>query len=140
MRRECRARLGDDVADLNHLFDGNPALLSGEFGGVFGVFQLEQFDEPLEGAGFVRVSRLKPHLPVNPVFEEVAVVGPLVENHLRPTEEESGLGAGPGRHPVVSHCGGVREARVDDNQLGTIHHPLQNPLRVRVEVMAGFKV
>ena len=140
MGAQATACVGDCLARLNHLLDGNPALLGGELRCVLGVLIEEQLDEALEGAWLVRVRCIEPHLPVYPVFHELAVVEAALEYHLRPSEEERGLGARPCGEPVVGHGRCVGQTRVDDDELGAVHHPFEDPLRVRIEVVPSLEV
>ena len=137
---QAAACVDDRLAGLDDLFDRYSALLGGELGRVLGILLEQQLDEALEGARLVRMRCIEPHLPVDPILHELAVVEAALEYHLRPGEEERRLGARPCRQPVVGHGRSVGQAWVDDDELGTIHHPLENPLRVRIEVVPSLKV
>ena len=138
--REPAAGAGDHLRDPGDLLDRHLTFRGSELEGVFRVLLDESFDEAFERGFVIRVRGRHPFRPVDPFLEETAVVELVDEYITRDGEEERRLGAGVDRQPVVGHRGGVREPRVEHDELGAAHHAFDNALRVRVEVVPGLKM
>ena len=139
VRCEPGARIFDAVDDRDDPIDRHPALLCGPLECV-GVVRLPQeIDERLE-TQVARAEVLQRLLPAHPAPNEVAVDCVALEQLSRDGEEEAGFGARPRRQPDVRHRRGVGEARIDGRQLGPRLLAFDDPLRVRVEVVAGLEV
>ena len=138
--REGGAGPADLARDLDDGSGGDARLPLGELRRVRGIERRQDRLEGLEGLGLARVLLAEVVGPVHPAPEELPVVEPLLDHQLAHREEEGGLRARPGREPVVGHRGRVAEPRVDGADLRPPLLPLDDPLGVRVEVMARLEV
>ena len=140
MRRETRARPRDDLRDLGEHAGVDPGLGGRELEGELGVQARQDRLERLEGGRLVRVACLQVLGPVPPPADELAVVTPGLDEVPRHGEIDRGLAAGYRREPVVGVRGRVGQPRVEHDHLGAVRPRLRDPLRVRIEVVAGFQV
>src|SRR6266403_1867313 len=130
----------DRARDLDDRRRRHAALLRRELRRVGRVQLLERGVEAVEGHRQIGPLLAQVLVPVRPLLDERAVVAPLAHEQARHGEQEGCLRPGPRREPVVGHRGGVGQARVDDGDLRAAHLGLDDPLRVRVEVVAGLEV
>ena len=79
-------------------------------------------------------------LPVPPAAHELAVVASRLDQMVRDREQDRGLAARMRREPVVGVRRGVREPHVEHDDLRAGVLALDDPLRVRVEVVTGLEV
>ena len=140
VRGELRRMTSDDLGDLAEGVTGDPADVLGPFGGVLGVLVEQRLLEALELAGQVGASLLEVGLPVDPATHEVALPGAVGDEETRDRQHHERLGARPRREPVVGLGPGVGEPRVDADDRRAPRLALHDPLRVGVEVVAGFEV
>src|SRR4029078_5023406 len=78
--------------------------------------------------------------PVDPGPHERAVVELLVEEHVDHRQQQRALGSGVRRQPLVGLRRRVREARIDHDHGRAVGLALDDPLRMRVEVVAGLEM
>ena len=140
VRGERRARPGDLARDLDDGGGGDAALALGELRRIGRVELLERALEALVGAGKIGPLLAQVLLPVDPAAHEVAVVAALEHEQARDREEQRRFRARPWRQPPVGHRRRVGQARVDHADLGALHLALDDPLRVRVEVVPALEV
>ena len=107
--------------------------------GVLGVHVAQQLLEALERRAVFGAGRQEVR-PVPPPAHEVAIVPALPDHPVGDRQEDGGFGAGVRGQPVVGVGRGVRQARVQHDQLGAVLLALHDALRVRVEVVPGFEV
>ena len=107
---------------------------------VIGVLGLQCSDEIRKRRLVVRRTMRQVGPPIDPTTDELAVEQILVEHDLRHGEQDRCFGPGPCRQPIVGPGGGVREAWIDHRDLCATLLGLDDPLGVRIEVMAGLKV
>src|SRR2546426_8818720 len=134
------ARGPDRARDLDDRGRRHPALLRRELRRVRRVQLLERRVERVEGHRQVGPLLAQVLLPVRPLLDERAVVAALGDQDARHRQQDRGFGARPRREPVVGHRGGVGQARVDDGDFRAAHLGLDDPLRVRVEVVTALEV
>ncbi len=79
-------------------------------------------------------------LPVPPAAHELAVVALLLDDEVGDREMHRRLGARLRRQPVIGVRGAVRQAGVDDDQLGAVLLALEDALGVGVEVVPGLEM
>jgi uncharacterized protein YigA (DUF484 family) len=105
-----------------------------------GVAHFQRLDEALERRRLARVCPREVVAPVDPLFEEGAVVETFVQQDVREGQQQHRFGAGVGREPPVRHRRSVREAHVDGAELRAFELAVDDALRVRVEVVARLEV
>ena len=79
-------------------------------------------------------------LPVPPAAHELPVVALLLDDVVGEGEVHGRLGARLRRQPVVGVRRAVRQAGVDDDELGAVLLSLEDALGVGIEVVAGFEM
>ena len=137
---EAAARLGDGLVDGADLCDGDARLLRRELEGVLGVDIAQHLLERLEGGGTVRVLLGEVLLPVPPATHVVAVVVAVRDELARDGQQDRGLAARVGRHPLGRVRRRVGQTYVHDDELRAAVLRLDDALRVRVEVVARLEV
>src|SRR5713101_3706148 len=132
------------AADLaRHLLDagsGHAGLRLGEVRRVGSVDLLERPLELLEIHGSAGPFLDEVLLPVDPAAHELTVPGAVAEQDVDEGQEQRGFRARPRREPVVGHGGRIAQPRVHHAHLGPGHLALDDPLRVRVEVVPRLQV
>ena len=94
----------------------------------------------LEGRGQPRVLVREVFLPVPPSPDELAVVQAALNHVVGDGEQDRRLGSGIGGDPVVGVGRRVREAGVEDDELGPVLLCLDHPLGVGIEVVARLQM
>ena len=79
-------------------------------------------------------------LPVHPAFEERCVPGAVADQQAGNGQQQECLSARPGREPVVSFGCGVGQPGIDADDGRTVLLSLDDPLCVRVEVVASLQM
>src|SRR5579883_16882 len=121
-------------------FRGQSAFTSGEGGRVLCVKIDQQFDEALKCLWLARMFGGHVLLPVNPAAHIFAIEEVFHQQDARHRQQYRRFRAGPGWEPVIGHAGSIGEARVHNGELSALHLPLDDALRLRVEIMTGFQV
>ena len=138
--RELGRMGADDPGDLGDLGRGHAADPLGLLGRVGGVVVCQSGAHRVDLHRAVRVALAQIDLPVTPAPHEVAL--PCAVEHQQPGDgqQQEGLGAGPCRQPVVGLRAGIGESGVDADDRRPLALGFDDPLGVRVEVMARFQV
>ncbi len=159
MRGQAVARPRDRERSLLEPLDRNLGLLGRTLEGELVVERFEQAMEVLEPPPAVlgvlggllgdlpdvRVLRelrrvLERLFPVHPTANELRVVLLVANQVARDGEQDGRLRTRPRRKPDVRARRGVREARVEHDQLRALVLALHDPLGVRVEVVPALEV
>ncbi len=142
VRRQGRTGGGDDPGELGDLRLGNLRFLCGVGEGVPGVVLGQCADERVEVVGGqFGVAVLHVGGPVHPATQEGPVDAVGAQQMRCDGQQDRGLAAGPRGDPQVGVRRGVRQPRIQDDDLGAaLDLALHDPLRVRVEVVPGLEV
>ena len=140
VRRERRPGACRLACHLHDRRGRNAALALGELRRVLRVLGPERGDEVLEGRLVARRAVGQVGAPVDPAAHELAVEQVLVEHHPGHRQQHGRLRPGPRRQPVVRARRCVRQARIDHRDLGAALLRLDDPLRMRVEVVPRLQV
>ena len=125
---------GDDRAGVDARF------LSGERRRELGVQLLQRADEVVERHVEIAAIRTKIAAPVHPRAYEFAVVQILVEDDASHREQQGAFRARVRGQPHVGLGRRVRQPRIDDDERRAVRLPFDDPLCVRIEVVAGLEM
>ena len=140
VRGEGAARPADLVRHRDQLVSRDATLLFGCAYCVFVQERPELFDEEREGRLLIRAHLAEIVAPVHPVFHELLVHVPLVNDDLGHRQQHHGLGARVRAQPIVRDRGGVGETHIDRAEFRALLLGVDDALRVRIEVVPGFEV
>jgi len=140
VRRETVAGAGDRVRRFHDPVGRHAGFRSGELRRELRVLLFERVQERLEGLRPFRVHDAQRVLPVHPGLDERPVEEILVQQDAHDRQEERPLGSRIRRQPEVRLRRRVREPGIDGDQRRPLRLRVDDPLRVRIEVMARLQV
>ncbi len=140
VRGEARAGAADRPCRSDDLVRTDARLRLGILRRELRVHLFQRDDERVEGLRQIGTFCREVVAPVHPLADELAVVEVLLEEDPRHREQQRALGARIRRHPDVSLGGRIRQARIDADQRPAIRLRLDDPLRMRIEVVAGLEM
>ncbi|MEJ7722313.1 MAG: hypothetical protein WKF58_18615 [Ilumatobacteraceae bacterium] len=119
---------------------GTPVLDSGELRRVLGVVVEQRLSDLAELQRAIRVQLGEERLPVDPAAHELALPRVVLDEQASNCEQQHGLGTRPRRQPEVGLGARVGQPGIDADHRRAALLALDDPLRVRVEVVAGLEV
>ena len=140
MCREFASCFSDNLSNTNDLVCINLRFFSRKFRCVFRPFFAQPFNELLKLDGIIWMQILEIIIPVHPIFQITTVVHFFIQNNFGNSHKYSRFTTGICGHPLIRHGCCIRQAWINNNQLGTFHHAFHYPLCMWIKIMTRFQM
>ena len=140
VRAEGSARAADGARRFDDLRGVHARLRCRELRRERRVQLFQRGDEVVEGDAEIGPRRAEVAAPVDPPAHERAIVEIFLQQHVHHREQQRAFGARVRGQPEIGFRRRVRQPRIDHDERGALRLALDDPLRVRVEVVARLQV